>query len=245
MSVRQIVILAMTHMKTGICTAGLLLDGAGAVTGHWVRPVKKFGSLVLSDMTDSAGSVVRVGDVVELDLSVHRPVDNHVEDWVTNFAVPRPRIVRHMAGEEWARFLAESVDPQPSDVLSKKLRSLCLIRPGEATVEIRQSDGSDLKVHMWFTVDGLQFQSSVGNSASVTDLEFRARARLWLAEEVPQHQSGQPLRLGPGELAARLGCTELYLSFGWSRIFKDAMWPLVVGLHPLPHTPTTIDYHTL
>ena len=93
MPLRQIVILAMTYMKTGICTAGILLDGSSGPANWWVRPVKKFGSLVTSDMTEAAGTVVRMGDVVELNLLEHRPADNHVEDWVTQFSRPRPRIV--------------------------------------------------------------------------------------------------------------------------------------------------------
>ena len=70
---KEVLIMAMTRMRSGICTAGFITadDPPGALV--WVRPVKEYGSLLLGDMTDAAGRVVQVGDVVELALRRPRP----------------------------------------------------------------------------------------------------------------------------------------------------------------------------
>ena len=62
----EVLILAMTKMLSGICTAGFVND-RDPVTGlRWVRPVREFGTLLPGDMTDADGHLVQCCDVVEL-----------------------------------------------------------------------------------------------------------------------------------------------------------------------------------
>ena len=118
---------------------------------------------------------------------------------------------------------------------------MCLIHPSDVTVELQHSPGNDLRVRLWFKVNGEQFQCQVGNAATVTDLEFRALAREWLRDVQPQGDV-RTAQFDPAEVARRLECRDLYLSFGWSRDFKGEYWPLIVGVHPLPRRPVVVDY---
>ena len=82
MAMREVAVMAMTHMRSGICMAGLLTEGADK--SGWVRPVKERDSLRLGDMTDAAGRVVEMYDIVTLELSKARPDPPHVEDWLAD-----------------------------------------------------------------------------------------------------------------------------------------------------------------
>ena len=96
---RELLILAMTRMKSGICTAGIVAESHPESVHAWVRQVKEFGTLLLGDMTAADGQVVRVNDVVSLNLLHPRPDPVHAEDWVTDFVKQPPRILRRLEGE--------------------------------------------------------------------------------------------------------------------------------------------------
>ncbi len=58
------------------------------------------------------------------------------------------------------------------------------------------------------------------------------------------HASAFPL-LGvhaTAQLMAELGCTGFYLSIGLTRQFNNQLWPIVIGVHPLPEPAILIDY---
>ena len=68
-------VLAMTKMRAGVCTAGVTRD-PDPITGlRWVRPVAEFGSLLPSDMTCADGHMAACCDVVEMNL-----LPPHTED---------------------------------------------------------------------------------------------------------------------------------------------------------------------
>ncbi len=72
---QEVLILAMTQMLSGICTAGFTRE-PDPVTGlRWVRPVREFGTLLPGDMTDADGRLVQCGDVVEPNLLDRAPED--------------------------------------------------------------------------------------------------------------------------------------------------------------------------
>ena len=55
MPLQEVLILAMTHMLSGICTAGFTRE-PDPITGlRWVRPVRDFDTLQPGDMTDADG----------------------------------------------------------------------------------------------------------------------------------------------------------------------------------------------
>lgn len=124
---REILILAMTKMLSGICTAGFTTD-SDPVTGlRWVRPVRDFDTLQPGDMTDAGGRLVQCCDVIELSLMEPRPDPPHVEDWLTDFVHHRPRLLRRLEDEKRAQFFPKYLDRAPEDVLVHHNRSLCLV----------------------------------------------------------------------------------------------------------------------
>ena len=55
MAEREMLIMAMTRMRSGICTAGYVNRMHRASVLQWVRPVKAFDSVLLGDMTYADG----------------------------------------------------------------------------------------------------------------------------------------------------------------------------------------------
>lgn len=243
MSPHEVLIMAMTRMKAGICTAGFVAekDAPGGV--RWVRPVKKFGSLLLGDMTDAAGRLVQMDDVVQLHLIKSTPQPPHVEDWETDFIKHPPVLLRRLEGDKRADFLHNHVDSQPLDVLQHHTRSLCLIRPDSLWASFFcDATAHKYEARMGFTLDGVDYPThNPGNGASVTDLRWRALGRRWLAEG----KSVQKLNLAQSSLIDRLEAREIFLSIGLSRTFDGKLWLLVIGVHVLPDYDATIDLNNL
>ena len=245
MAPKEILIMAMTRMLSGICTAGFMAadDPHGGLT--WVRPVKEFGSLLLGDMTDVAGRVVQTGDVVELALLRPRPDPVHREDWVAEFIHHRPRVVRRLEGDRRTEFLARHLDPAPAAVLVAHQRSLCLVQPAPIAAHFlldRQTHKYEARLTFTLADDP---GGAVGpHNLPVTDLAWRALGRRWLAE-IPAQDAIQRLALDEDELRRRLPATALYLSLGLSRTYAGKLWPLVIGVHPAPEVAVEIDYAQL
>jgi len=239
MPAREVLVLAMTRMLSGVCTAGLVNQAHPASRLSWVRPIKEHSSLLLGDLTDAQGRVIQLGDVVELQLSRRRPVPPHTEDWITDFVYHRPRLLRRLEGERRARFLAEHLDRAAEEVLGQTpSRSLCLVRP----------DG--LWAHFSLDPYSLKYEARIGFSAchpqansprglSVTDIKWRALGRTWLGEK------GGELKMDEAALLRRLPAEEVYLALGLSRGFQGKMWLIVIGVHMVPDYQVEIDYRNL
>lgn len=243
---KEVLIMAMTRMRSGICTAGFVTadDPPGAVA--WVRPVKEYGSLLLGDMTDAAGRVVQVGDVVELALRRPRPDPVHSEDWVTEFIRHRPRLVRRLTGAHWADFLSQQVDPAPDEVLLHHRRSLCLVQPTRITAHFlldRQTGKYEARLTFSLPSPPASVLSGPHNFP-VTDLAWRALGRQWLTKMA---NTGEIVRLtlDAAELTQTLAAATIFLSLGLSRTYEGKIWPLVIGVHPAPEITVSIDYEQL
>ncbi len=63
--------------------------------------------------------------------------------------------------------------------------------------------------------------------------------RRWLGE------TGSDVTLTHGDLRARLGLEELYLSLGLSRGYQGQTWLLVIGVHCVPDYAIEMDYRNL
>lgn len=231
MPVREVLILAMSRMQSGICTAGMTTE-RDAVSGlRWVRPVREFDTLLPGDMADAQGRLLQCNDVVELNLTLPRPDPPHVEDWLADFIRCRPRLARRLEGERRAKFLAQHLDHRPEDVLVHQTRSLCLVKP-----EYVQAHFSlDAYSGKYEARMGLALSSDLARtSVSVTDLKWRALGRAWLG-------NGGQLTLEHSALLERLRADAIYLTLGLSRSFQGQHWPLVVGVHVVPDYDATID----
>ncbi len=241
MPANEVLILAMTYMRSGICTAGLLQQPDEVTHLRWVRPVKEHDTLRLADMTDAGGRVVQTGDVVELDLQKPRPQAPHTEDWIADFIYHRPRWLRRLEGDHRARFLAGHLDRAPQEVIVHQTRSLCLVKPAEVWARFsRDPQSGEFEARLGFRLPGVGHErASSSHGIPVTDLKWRALGRTWLSQA-----PGELVFTGP-ELAGRLQATDIYLALGLSRDYQNKHWLLVIGVHVVPDYEAVIDYRNL
>ena len=237
MPLQEVLVLAMTHMLSGICTAGFTRE-PDPITGlRWVRPVRDFDTLQPGDMSDADGRLVQCGDVVELNLLAPRPEPPHVEDWLTDFIHHRPRLLRRLEGEKRAPFFARYLDRAPEDVLIHHTRSLCLVQPEQvwASFSLDAYSGK-YEARMGFVLPGFEAhpRATSRRGVSVTDLKWRAVGREWLGEQDdPSGRRGR-LALDHDALCERLSAEAIYLAVGLSRPWQGEYWPLVIGVHVVP-----------
>jgi len=242
MSVQQVLILAMTKMRSGICVAGFTTEPAPVTGLRWVRPVREFDTLLCGDMTDGDGRLVQCNDVVELNLISPRPDPPHVEDWLVDCVHCRPKCLRRLEGEKRAQFLTKYLDQAPQDVLVRHTRSLCLVRPEQvwASLKIDGYSGKyEARIGFRLRENANCPRASSKQGVSVTDLKWRALGRTWLTEAQPR------LALKHAELLERLNAQDLYLTVGLSRSWQGQYWPLVVGVHAVPDYEAAIDLERL
>jgi len=239
---REVLILAMTEMLSGICTAGFVND-PDPVTGlRWVRPVREFGTLLPGDMTDANGHLVQCCDVVELRLLAPRPDPPHTEDWVTDFVHHRPRCLRCLQGQKRERLFADYLDSRPEDVLVHHTRSLCLVQPERVWARFALDTYSGkYQARMGFVLPGrvTHARANSQHGIPVTDLKWRALGRSWLGSR------GGRLDLDQDALHKRLETDKVYLALGLSRNWKGEYWLLVVGVHTIPGYQASIDIDSL
>ena len=231
MAAQEVLIMALTRMRSGICTAGFTRESDPLTGLRWVRPVRGHDSLLVGDMTDGEGRLVQCGEVAELNLLEARPAPPHVEDWITDFVHHRPRVLRRLHGPRRASFLAGHLDPAPQDVLVQHTRSLCLICPERvwASFSLDTYSGK-YEARMGFLLPGEvnHQQAASQRGVTVTDLKWQKLGRTWLAGE------RSPLALDHDALLKRLDAEALYLVIGLSRSWEGQCWVLVVGVHTVP-----------
>ena len=242
MQSRQVLLLAMTRMRSGICVAGLTPEPDPTTRLRWVRPVRDFDTVQPGDMSDADGRLYQCGDVVELCLIEPRPDVPHVEDWLTDFTRRRPRFLRHLTGAKRTRFFLRHLDRAPEDVVIHCHRSLCLVKPDDlwAGFSLDTYSGK-YEARMGFHLKRVSQQVASPDvlwctsrrGITVTDIKWRTLGRDWLGD------AGGNLKVESTGLCQRLGAEALYLTIGLSRSWQGKYWPLVVGVHTDP------DYETL
>jgi hypothetical protein len=245
-----LVMLAVTHMKTGICIAGVNPDAPA----NWVRPVREFGTILLGDITypaPPAASIpagqrraMRPFDVAELGLGHARPAPPHIEDWTCDFAHQRPRLLGVLPEGQRAALLDAA--SHPAQTLWGGERSLGIVVAEQLSATFRH-DRYTGKYDARLSFAGLPPDAT---SAACTDLKWRALGRRLLANGVAGAGAGAPalrtLTLAGDELSAALGgATQVWLALGISRALDGRFWPLVIGVHTLPDYEVEIDYSTL
>jgi hypothetical protein len=242
MARHEVLLLAMTRMRTGICAAGFTTNPDPVSGLQWVRPVRAFGSLLPGDMAGLDGRLFCCCDVLELELVAPRAEPPHVEDWVTDLVHHRPRLLRRLEGHKRAQFLARYLDRAPDDVLQHHTRSLCLVQPKclWGRFELDEYSGK-YTAHVGFTLytDGPSTFSTPARGITVTDLKWRALGRLWLGGK------GGSLELDDTAMRERLGAEAIYLALGLSRSWQGQHWLLVIGVHVVPDYRVEIDVSAL
>lgn len=234
---QEVLILALTRMRSGICTAGMALEPDQFTGLGWVRPVRDFDSVLLGDMTTVEGQLLQCGDVVFLNLLAPRPQPPHVEDWIVDFVKVRPRFVRRLEGDGRAQFFTAHLDRAPEEVLCQQVRSLCLVQPQRvwASFTLDPESGKH-EARMGFELPGAANhpRALAPRGVAVTDLKWRALGRIWLG-------GASSLSLEHAALVETLSASALCLVVGLSRSWEGEHWPLVAGLHSVPDFNTVID----
>ena len=207
MTIRTVlVILAVTHMKTGVCIAGVRQDAHAT----WVRPVREFGSILLGDIsypTDLASGgaapgqrrVMRPFDVVEFGLGRARPAPPHIEDWTCDLAHQRPRLLGVLPESERAALLDAA--SYPPDTLWRGTRSLGALACEQLTATFRDDDYNG-KYEARLAFAGLPAGTA---SAACTDLKWRALGRRLLDNFSPQPPPVRGKRESEGGAAGERG----------------------------------------
>jgi hypothetical protein len=229
----EMLILAVSRMRGGVCVAGMTGEPAPASGLRWVRPVKAHGHLLLGDIRyersargSSAGgshveaALMRLGDVVAWRMGAARPSAPHIEDVLVDPVRERARLLRHHDSLHRAQFCAGHLDRSPDDVLLHETRSLCLLRPTAVrAIWSHDSYSGHYEARMAFQTTGF---STEPRGVPVTDVAWRALGRTWLAGDA---------RLELDDVALRERVGEIYLAVGRGRAFEGRRWLLVVGVH--------------
>lgn len=239
---KELLIMAVTRMKAGVCTAGFLNEPHPDSHLRWVRPVKSFRALLLEDLRDSTGRIIEMGDIVTFNLLHPDPEPVHCEDWRTDFIHPPVRLLRQLTEQKRADFLATHTDKNPTTILQQHRRSLCLLQPQAIWAEFTcDAYSGEYQARMGFRFDEHAYPIDTPQRGMVvTDLKWRAWGRHWLMQEKRER-----LCLEHTTLHQRLAADMIYLSIGLSRTFEGKLWPLVIGVHPVPDYTVTIDYSNL
>jgi len=239
---KEVLIMAVTRMKAGVCTAGFIHEPHPESHLRWVRPIKKFGTLLLEDLRATDGRVVEMGNVVALNLLYPSAVLPRPEDWVTDFIQQPPNVMRQLTEQKRADFLANHCDKNPATVLQQQTRSLCLLQPDEIWVKFAGNTvAGTYEARLGFRLDGSLYPTSNPQQGiPVTDLKWRSLGHHWLAQE-----GESQLYLNHDALYERLAADIVYLSIGLSWPFNGKIWPLVIGVHPVPDYTIAIDYNQL
>lgn len=239
-SIKELVILAVTKMHGGVCTAGI------DVEGKWVRPIRltakrgresetitDYCLLPVDFFHGGKSHLVNCG-VSRVWLAEPVPSQPHIEDWTLDIH-HRPQLLRKLDQQEQADFLARYCESDISILLPNQEHSLGLFLPDSFvfTFGMNQS-GTDVTARAEFTI-GHQGFSDVG----CTDLRMRALGRRLL-----QRSSGTPCTLDQADFKRR-GKEITYLALGLSRLYKGKHWLLVVGVHTIPELEVEIDYARL
>src|SRR5690349_8033067 len=106
----DILILAVTRMRGGVCVAGMATEPDALSGLRWVRPVKQHSGLLAGDIRYADGALMRIGDVVVWQLGPARPDPPHVEDVLVDPVRHPAQLLRRLDSDRRARFCAEHLD---------------------------------------------------------------------------------------------------------------------------------------
>jgi hypothetical protein len=217
----DVLVLGLARASNGLILAGMTTE-PDPVTGlRWVRPTASGAPLALDDLRYADGNLVQMGDVVRLDLQPTQTEPPFVEAMLVNWQAQPLQRVRTLTNARRRTFFPKHLDPAPGDVLARRQRSLCLIKPD--TVEAlfaRDPETERFEARLIFTVGRLRNEDGL----PVGDLFWRA----WGAHQLGDEEY---IEFDQATLEAELG--PLYLAIG----LGPRGGPLVIGVHP------TINYH--
>jgi hypothetical protein len=211
---KDMVILAVTKMLGGVCTAGIDADGT------WVRPVrptvKRVGEcdtitdyclLPMAFFHDEKSHLVS-GGVSRVWLLSHAPAQPHIEDWRLDLRY-RPQLLRKLSENEQAELLAHHSESDLSALIPDEDRSLAICLPESFSFSFAMNQsGTDISVRPAFTLEGRHL-----SDRTCPDLCMRA-----LGRNLFENSSSVPCSLSQADFERRGKCLT-YLALGLSRRF--------------------------
>lgn len=127
----DVLVLGLSQIKNTISIAGMTTEADPVTRLRWVRPIKNGGAITFDDLRYDDGALVRLGDVVQMDLEPADAQPPFVEFSTAPFNEPLI-FIRELTEARRAAFFPKHVDPNPQDVLSRtSSRSICLVQPVE------------------------------------------------------------------------------------------------------------------
>lgn len=223
-------------MLTDVLVLGLARTGSNAlllagmttepdpVTGlRWVRPTPDT-PLTLDHLRYEDESVVQLGDVVRLDVEPASVEPPYVEQVRINWREEPLQRVRTLNDARRRTFFSKHLDPSPADVLARRQRSLCLIKPDSVeAVFTRDPDSGRFEARLFFSIDRLRNEDGV----PVRDLFWRA----WGSEQLGDEEY---VEFDQAALADEFG--DVYLAIG----LGPRGGPLVIGVHATRNHPSAL-----
>ena len=221
----DVLILGMARTKSGLSVAGMTTEPDPLTGLRWVRPIKVGAPLTLDDVRYEDGSLIRLGDVVQLDLGEPQPSPPHIENVPANWGQQPPAFIRELTDARRAAFFPKHNDPSPADVLRDRQRSLCLVRPDRIEAVFSYDEETErFEARLMPRIGRLYSEDGV----PVADLFWRLWGQQQLADQ-------EYLDLDHDALHQLVG--EIYITIG----LGPRGGPLVLGVHTIPGYRLDID----
>lgn len=221
----DVLVLGLARTRSGLLLAGMTTEADPVTVLRWVRPVGIDKPLTLDHLRYEDGSLLQLGDVVRLDVEAAPPQPPFVEAVLVHWDDRPLHRVRTLNDARRRAFFPKHLDPAPADVLARRQRSLCLIKPdGLTAVFTRDPETERFEARLIFSVGRLRNEDGL----PVGDLFWRAWGTQQLGDE-------DYMELDQAMLEAEFG--PVYLAIG----LGPRGGPLVIGVHPTTTYRVDVD----
>ncbi len=232
---KELVILAMTKMANGICTAGI-----EAKTGQWVRPVRLDVSdpmehcIQLTDFISQGKPLIKPLAVSEFFLKEPKPAPPHIEDWIIDRRF-KPKLIKEFSDKEKIDFLNAHSHQEDLNKIQAKECSLGLVKPDDFLIQFKPNKkGDDIAVRIDFTIGKERCKEK-----PCPDIKLRALGRYMLQY---LQKTSHYLTM---EDFFKKGYSNIFFTLGLTRLYQGENWLMVIGVHTVPEYKSQIDFSHL
>ena len=226
----DVLVLGIARVRSSYSIAGMTTE-PDPVTGlRWVRPLKQGLPLTRDDLHYEDGAPIRLGDVVQIDLTEPRPQAPYVENVIANWDAGPPLFIRDLTEARRAAFFPRHIDPEPIKVIGRNPeRSLCLVKPDTLEAVFSFDEETErFEARVMPRIGKLHSEDGL----PVFDPYWLAWGRSFLGDKEFDQLDDAALR----ELVG-----ETYLTLALNARGRTQ----VVGVHTIPNYQLTVDETTL
>lgn len=210
----DVLMLGLARTRNGLVFAGMTTEPDPLTVLRWVRP-SPTTPLTLDHLRYEDERLVQLGDVVRLDLEPAAADPPYVEQVQINWREEPLQRIRTLNEARRRTFFPKHLDPSPADVLARRQRSLCLIKPESVeAVFTRDGETERFEARLIFSVGRLRNEDGL----PVGDVFWRA----WGSDQLGDEEY---VEFDEAALQAEFG--DLYLAIG----LGPRGGPLVIGVH--------------